>query len=193
MFFSDPRETSGWCGAWLAEGGGPESSYHKLSVGSFGSGKPTSTQVELNSLQAFYKACRLRYWESAVIVRANCRHRQLALQIHAGNVAGLVPEVHYRAGVCPACARTLHPFHNMYHAFRENDYFSSSSAASHGLSFTFVALGMCHSRGAVSCMCTQVASPTSQVMSRYRIVTKSRLQPAQKINNLLSVLELELK
>ena len=29
-------------------------------------------------------------------------------------------------------------------SFRENNCFSFSSAASHGLSFTFVALGMCH-------------------------------------------------
>ena len=29
-------------------------------------------------------------------------------------------------------------------AFQENNVFSFSSAASHGLSFTFVALGMCH-------------------------------------------------
>lgn len=29
-------------------------------------------------------------------------------------------------------------------SFRENNYFSFSSAATHGLSFTFVAQGMCH-------------------------------------------------
>ena len=29
-------------------------------------------------------------------------------------------------------------------SFRENNYFSFSSAASHGLSFTFVVLGICH-------------------------------------------------